>query len=120
MKTYLKALAAGAFILLATGSASAQVRFNVYVGEPQPYYPPAVKVWPQYAPPAGYYREQDDYVVPAWRARQEWREMREREWRRAEWQRRNEWRRRHEAWHRHEEWHREHWPEQRFYSDDRD
>jgi hypothetical protein len=107
MKTYLKAFLAGVATLAVATSASAQVRIGVYAGDPQPYYPPAVRVVPQYVAPSGYDREPDAYVVPDWRARQEWREMREREWRHAEWRRREEWRRDHER-RLHEEWHREH------------
>lgn len=107
MKIVAKALLAGLFGLAAAGGATAQVRVGIYAGNPQQYYPPAAQVQPRYLAPPVYYEEQEVYVVPDWRARQEWREMREREWRRAQWQRREAWRR-HQEWH-HEEWHREHW-----------
>jgi hypothetical protein len=118
MKIIAKAFLAGVFGLAAAGGASAQVRVGIYAGTPQQYYPPAVQVQPRYLAPSGYYEEQEVYVVPDWRARQEWREMREREWRRAEWQRRQEWRR-HQEW-RHEQWRREHWREHSGRPNDRD
>lgn len=121
MRIYTKALLAGIFTVAIANSASAQVRFSVYAGDAQPYYPAVVPAQPVYVPPSSYYQDADGDVVPAWRARHEWRERQEREWRREQWERQQEWRhqqewRRHEEWHRREEWHREH--DARPYDDD--
>ena len=90
MNKYVKALAAGAFTLLAAGSASAHGKVRVYT-EVRPYYP---VVQQHYVPVPAYYQER---YVPAWEARRDWRRE---QWRRDRW--------RHEHW-RHDRCPPRHW-----------
>lgn len=79
MKTFAKALAAGAIALAAAGPASAHTSVRVHVGVPQPYYsaypdyPPVVQVQPRYVAVPVYREYQRVYVDPRWDDRGAWR-----------------------------------------------